>query len=104
LLDNAVKYSGESREISVRAWRENQRVIISVKDHGIGMSKEDMKKIFDKFYRATGAQTRPVAGTGLGLTLVKQIIEAHKGEITVQSEAGKGSLFTVRLPITEIER
>jgi signal transduction histidine kinase len=72
--------------------------LISVKDHGVGIAKEELKRIFDKFYRISSPRTRETRGSGLGLTLAKHIVEAHGGSIEVQSEVGKGSLFTVRFP------
>jgi len=99
LIDNAVKYSGEARDIIVRAFEEGQYLIITVKDFGIGIKKEEIDKIFERFYRGGDELTRTVKGSGLGLTLVKQIVEAHHGKVSVASEVGKGSTFTVRLPL-----
>jgi len=99
LIDNAVKYSGEARNIIVRAFVEDQFLIITVKDFGIGIRKEEIDKVFERFYRGGDELTRTVKGSGLGLTLVKQIVEAHHGEITVESSPGKGSTFTVRIPL-----
>jgi len=99
LLDNAVKYSGEAKGIAVTAWTENRSVCMSVRDHGIGISKEELPRIFDRFYRGGSALTRQVQGTGLGLAVVKHIVEAHRGEVLVESEPGQGSLFTVKIPI-----
>jgi len=102
LLDNACKYSGDSRKIEVDLLPKGNRVIISVRDYGIGIRKEDQDKIFSRFYRAGEELTQTVKGSGIGLTIVKQIVEAHHGEITVESSPGKGSTFTVRLPLTGI--
>ena len=96
LIDNAVKYSGEARNIVVRAFVEDQYLIITVKDFGIGIKKEEIDKVFERFYRGGDELTRTVKGSGLGLTLVKQIVEAHHGKVDVESEVGKGSTFTVR--------
>jgi two-component system phosphate regulon sensor histidine kinase PhoR len=102
LLDNACKYSGNSRKIEVDLLSKGNRVIIGVRDYGIGIRKEDQDKIFSRFYRAGEELTQTVKGSGIGLTIVKQIVEAHHGEITVESSLGKGSVFTVRLPVDEI--
>lgn len=98
LLDNAVKYSKESLQISIKAWDTADKTMISVKDNGIGMSKESVKKIFDKFYRVPTGNIHDVKGFGLGLAYVSTMVEAHHGEISVQSESGKGSTFTLKLP------
>jgi signal transduction histidine kinase/tetratricopeptide (TPR) repeat protein len=99
LIDNAVKYSGDSRNIIVRAYAEDQYLIFTVKDFGIGIRKEEIDKVFERFYRGGNELTRTVKGSGLGLTLVKQIVEAHHGKITVESSPGKGSTFMVRIPL-----
>jgi signal transduction histidine kinase/tetratricopeptide (TPR) repeat protein len=99
LLDNACKYSGDSREIEVQLLSKGKNVIINVRDHGIGIRKEDKDKIFSRFFRAGEELTPSVKGSGIGLTIVKQIVEAHNGTIEVESEPGKGSMFTVVLPL-----
>ena len=99
LIDNAIKYSGDSRKISVRASNEGQFVTIAVEDRGIGIKKEDIGRIFERFYRGGDELTRTVKGSGLGLTLVKKIIEAHGGRVRVASEVGKGSVFSIDLPL-----
>ncbi|PSK99224.1 two-component system phosphate regulon sensor histidine kinase PhoR [Cecembia rubra] len=98
LLDNAIKYSKEAPYIRLKAWDENDHILISVTDSGIGMSKEAVKKIFDKFYRVPTGNLHDVKGFGLGLAYVKTMLEAHHGEIQVKSEPGKGSMFTLKLP------
>lgn len=99
LIDNAVKYSGESRIVLVRGFTDNQYLIITVKDFGIGIRKEEIEKVFERFFRGGDALTRTVKGSGLGLTLVKRIVEVHHGKVTVESEPGHGSTFSVRLPL-----
>jgi len=99
LLDNATKYSGDSREIRVTVDREDRQMCLSVKDRGVGIPKDELAKIFDKFYRARATATRETPGSGLGLTLVKHIAEVHGGRVVVESEVGRGSTFTVRIPI-----
>jgi len=99
LIDNAVKYSGASKRIVIRAFNDEQSLVIEVEDFGMGIKKEEMNKVFDRFYRGGDELTRTVKGSGLGLTLVKQIVEAHRGSVRVESEAGKGSLFSIELPL-----
>jgi signal transduction histidine kinase len=99
LLNNAVKYSEERKYILVKVCINSTSALISVTDHGVGIPKEELKKIFDKFYRVSTAKTREIRGTGLGLTLAKHIIEAHDGTIEVESEVSKGSRFTIRIPL-----
>ncbi|MFC0262546.1 sensor histidine kinase [Fontibacter flavus] len=98
LLDNAVKYSNEHPAIHLKAWSQNGSVLITVMDNGIGMSRDAVKKIFDKFYRVPTGNVHDVKGFGLGLAYVKTMLEAHNGEISVSSELGKGSTFTLKLP------
>ncbi|MCH6200136.1 HAMP domain-containing histidine kinase [Aquiflexum sp. LQ15W] len=100
LLDNANKYSKDSPTIHIKAWDQSGFAFVSIQDNGIGMSKEATRKIFDKFYRVPTGNVHDVKGFGLGLSYVKTIIEAHKGEISVNSEPGKGSIFTIKLPKT----
>ncbi len=99
LMDNAVKYSDKAREIYVRAFVENRHLVIAVEDSGVGIKQEDMEKVFERFYRGGDELTRAVKGSGLGLTLVKQIVEAHHGTVHVESEPGSGSTFSIRLPL-----
>jgi signal transduction histidine kinase len=103
LIDNAVKYSGESRQIAVDARVEENGVAIAVRDFGIGIKKEDLDRVFGRFYRGGDELTRSVKGSGLGLALVKVMVEAHRGKIQVESEPGKGSVFTIRLPLPHRE-
>jgi signal transduction histidine kinase len=103
LVDNAIKYSGEARIILVRAFAENQYLVISVKDFGIGIRKEEIDKVYERFYRGGDALTRTVKGSGLGLTLVKQIVELHHGKVNAESEPGHGSTFSIRLPLQRTE-
>jgi signal transduction histidine kinase len=99
LLDNATKYSGDSRQIGVIVAATESVVTVSVEDHGVGIPKEDLPNIFGKFYRAHTQQTRETPGSGLGLTLVKHIVEAHGGRIEVHSELGRGSRFSFDVPL-----
>jgi signal transduction histidine kinase len=99
LLDNAVKYSGASREIEIWLGQESNFVTAAVRDHGIGLSRKDQQKVFEKFYRVCRGLVHESRGSGLGLTLVKQIVKAHRGRITVESELGRGSTFRIHLPV-----
>jgi signal transduction histidine kinase len=99
LIDNAVKYSGTSRKVIVRAFREDGDVAIAVQDFGAGLDAKEKARVFERFYRGGDALTRSVKGTGLGLTLVKQIVDGHGGRVAVESEPGHGSTFTMRIPL-----
>jgi signal transduction histidine kinase len=98
LIGNAMKYSGEARNIEIRTGSRDDEAFVDVVDHGIGISREDQKRIFEKFHRVRSTETEGVAGTGLGLALALHIVEAHKGRIEVSSEVGGGSTFSVRIP------
>jgi signal transduction histidine kinase len=101
LLANAMKYSGDARQIEMSLRRSGEEALIDITDHGLGISQEDQAKIFEKFYRVRSVETDRIAGTGLGLTLAHHIVEAHKGRVVVSSEMGFGSTFSVRIPIPE---
>jgi len=98
LLHNAYKYSGAEKRIELRADARNGGVDIEVEDHGVGIAKRDRKRVFDRFYRVDNLLTRQTEGSGLGLSISRRIIEAHGGKLTVKSELGKGSTFTIHLP------
>ncbi len=98
LLDNAIKYSPSGGSILVREERQNGQVKVSVIDQGIGINKEQQARLFEKFYRVDSSLKHQVAGTGLGLSLCKRIVEAHGGKIWVESEEGKGSTFSFTIP------
>jgi signal transduction histidine kinase len=98
LLDNAVKYSGDEKKISVAVDEKDDYITISVTDYGIGIPRDERDKIFDKFYRVSTGLVHDVKGSGLGLSIVKHIVEAHNGLVTVQSRTGSGSTFTIHIP------
>ncbi len=98
LLDNAVKYSPGQRVVRVEATRLDDRVAISVRDRGLGISPNEQRQIFNKFVRAESAKAAGIPGTGLGLAMVQHIVRAHGGEISVESQVGVGSTFTILLP------
>ncbi|NWF54688.1 MAG: response regulator [Syntrophaceae bacterium] len=99
LLSNAIKYTGEGGWVKVETRREGSYLCVQVEDNGIGIPPEDLPHIFDKFYRVKNAQTRRIVGTGLGLPIVKRIVEAHLGTVEVESRVGTGSKFRVYLPL-----
>jgi signal transduction histidine kinase len=101
LLDNAVKYSGSAKEIHVRLAEQDGFIMVSVTDHGVGIPREEQRKIFDKFYRVSTGLVHDVKGSGLGLSLVTHIMKAHRGKVTVESEPGMGSTFTLHIPAAE---
>jgi two-component system, OmpR family, phosphate regulon sensor histidine kinase PhoR len=98
LLSNAVKYSDKDPEINIEGFADGKNFCISVSDNGIGISKNDQKHVFDKFYRASSGNIHKYKGLGLGLYYVKKIAVAHGGDVTVDSKPGKGSIFTVTIP------
>ena len=101
LLENAKKYSKEKIKIIFLVYKSNNKLIISVKDNGIGISEENKKKIFDKFYRVSSGDVHDVKGYGLGLNYVKRIVKLHKGKISVNSSIGLGSEFIITLPLVK---
>lgn len=101
LLANAVKYSVSRQPVRLSARVEGKQLIIRVKDRGIGIRKKDLKYIFDDYFRVEEGEAANIAGTGLGLPLVRHIVQAHGGEVTVESVYGEGSIFTIKLPLPE---
>jgi signal transduction histidine kinase len=99
LLTNAIKYTPAGGRITLSAVMEDACAILRVRDTGLGIPPEDLKRIFNRFYRVKNEKTRFIVGTGLGLSLVKSIVEAHHGSVWVESEPDRGSTFTVALPI-----
>ncbi|HBA84834.1 MAG TPA: hypothetical protein DCZ95_12135 [Verrucomicrobia bacterium] len=98
LLDNAYKYSEADKRVTVRCREENGSVLFEVEDHGVGLSLRDSKRVFDRFYQVDQSLSRRVGGCGLGLSIVKFIVEAHGGSMEVKCQLGRGSVFTVKIP------
>ena len=99
LLTNAMKYSGEERDVRLSLRRDDGYALIEVTDHGVGIAPDQIEHIFERFYRARAPEGNGASGTGLGLTLVQHIAEAHGGHVRVESEPGQGSTFSLRLPL-----
>ncbi|MDR0815143.1 MAG: HAMP domain-containing histidine kinase [Bacteroidales bacterium] len=103
LMDNAAKYSKGSPEITVTTFNNHDKVCVSVKDNGIGISKAEQKRIFDRFYRVSTGNVHNVKGFGLGLAYVKNVVDSHHGNIQVDSDLGQGTCFTVSIPRQQIK-
>lgn len=101
LIDNAIKFSGTSRQIDVSLSSGDEELLFCVKDYGIGIPVKDQERIFDRFYRSDETQKRSIRGSGIGLTIVRKIVEAHNGHLTVESKPGAGSTFCVHLSINK---
>lgn len=103
LLQNAVKFTPEGGTISVRIWQEDTYVNLEVRDTGIGIPDDQLERIFERFYQVDGSIRRRYGGVGLGLALVKELVELHDGRVRVESQVGRGSVFVVTLPVSEEE-
>ena len=99
LVDNALKYSGPDKQIEIKVSKNKTEVIIEVMDHGCGIDSAHLPRLFERFYRVDEARSRKLGGTGLGLAIVKHIAQAHGGKVSAQSRLGKGSQFSIHLPI-----
>jgi two-component system, OmpR family, phosphate regulon sensor histidine kinase PhoR len=100
LLDNAIKYSEKGANVDIRVQELKDKIIVSFKDSGVGISEEHLPRLFERFYRVDKARSRKMGGTGLGLAIVKHIILSHGGHVTVDSILGKGSTFEIHLPVS----
>jgi len=101
ILDNAIKYTQEKGIITIDLKQEGNFAVIRVADTGIGIADDDIKKIFESFYRTDEVKMKRLNGLGLGLTMVKWIINAHKGSIDVKSKLGEGSIFSIYIPMNK---
>ncbi|HAX77018.1 MAG TPA: two-component sensor histidine kinase, partial [Cyanobacteria bacterium UBA11372] len=99
LIVNAIQYTPSGGKVIAILDRSDREAVIQVQDTGIGISNADKKRIFDRFYRVNSDRSRHTGGSGLGLAIAQAIVQSHKGSIQVQSELGKGSTFTIRLPM-----
>ena len=99
LIDNAIKYSPEKRDVNIICAAENDKLVIRVKDNGNGIGQEHLARIFERFYRVDKARSRDIGGTGLGLAIVKHIALVHNGHVEVESEPGRGSTFSLFIPL-----
>jgi len=104
LLDNAVKFSPDDKDIHISLKQKDHKIILSVRDKGIGIAEAEQKKIFEKFYRAGDSLVHNTKGSGLGLSLVKHIMDAHDGKVVVKSKPGKGSTFSLIFPVSDGEK
>ena len=97
-----MKYSRENGEIRLQAARRDSEIVLSVSDDGLGISKDDLPRIFERFYRADKARSRELGGTGLGLAIVKHIAQLHGGRVEAESEPGRGTSIRVVLPVATL--
>ena len=104
LLDNAIKYSDPGAQVYVSLEEEGSSVLARIRDTGVGIPEEDLPQLFERFYRVDKARSRATGGSGLGLSITKEIIDLHGGEVSVSSEVGVGSTFEVRIPKAPLSR
>jgi signal transduction histidine kinase len=102
LIDNAVRYTGEGGSVDVSVRATDGTVVVRVADTGIGIPQRELPRIFERFYRVDRARSRETGGTGLGLSIVRHVTENHGGDVTVESELGRGTVFEVRLPTAPV--
>jgi signal transduction histidine kinase len=102
LLDNAFKYTPSPGTVHLSVEQQSDRVVITVRDTGVGIAAEEQSKIFERFYRVDKARSRDMGGAGLGLSIAQWIVQQHGGKIEVESGLGKGSIFRVELPLTTV--
>jgi two-component system phosphate regulon sensor histidine kinase PhoR len=99
LIDNAIKFSPENSVIKIEAHKSDHKVAIKVSDRGVGIERKHLPRLFERFYRIDKARSRSLGGTGLGLAIVKHIAQVHGGNVSVESTPGKGSIFSIYIPI-----
>jgi signal transduction histidine kinase len=99
LLENALKYSGDEKRITLRARRDENTLVLVVEDNGLGLTAEQRTQIFEPFYQADQKLSRSRSGCGLGLSIVRAIITAHRGRIEIASEPGEGAVFSIHIPL-----
>jgi CheY-like chemotaxis protein len=104
LLDNALKFTSEGGEIVISAYSKSDFVELRVRDNGIGIPRDQLDRVFERFYQVDSSSTRRFGGSGLGLSIVREIVLAHRGKIFVESEEGKGTSFLMLMPMGEAER
>jgi len=100
LLTNSIKFSKDGDTINISMSQEAHHVLVRITDTGIGISQEDQKRVFERFFKADRSHSRKYEGSGMGLAIVKQIVSLHKGDVWVESELGQGTTFIITLPIT----
>ena len=99
VVANAIKYTADKGQIDIKVWADDTNAFISVKDNGVGIPQKDIPRLFERFYRVDKARSREAGGTGLGLAIAMEIVQAHKGDIKIKSEFGKGTEMTIVLPV-----
>jgi signal transduction histidine kinase len=103
LVDNAIKFTRSGGEVWIRVRRHQDKMVLEVRDTGIGIAPVDQKRIFEKFYRGASREAKRLRGSGLGLAIVNSIVERHSGEVRVRSQLGQGSIFYVVIPIRQTQ-
>jgi two-component system sensor histidine kinase SenX3 len=103
LLDNAVRYTGPGGRVTASLHDLQGQAVLQISDTGEGIPTRDLSRVFERFYRVDNARSRATGGTGLGLAIVKHVVESHGGDVGVESELGQGAVFTVRLPVLDVE-
>lgn len=101
IISNALKYSAAEEVIKVTVKHQGPEVVISIKDEGVGIPKAELKHIFKRFYRVDKARSRDMGGTGLGLSIAREMISAHQGSISIDSDIGEGTTVTICLPVDQ---
>jgi two-component system phosphate regulon sensor histidine kinase PhoR len=101
LIDNALKYSSGHPDVLISTHNHAHSIILTVRDHGIGIHKKDLPFVFDRYFRVSTGNVHNVKGFGLGLTFVKKIVERHRGTITIKSKPGEGTEFIISIPLTD---